>query len=219
MSFPGLAPQAVYLCLVCIVTRVLQGPPAWFWKDVVSAGPQEHWPPSWGLRHRRLIYPGAFHVWGLLLLFTLFIHVFKAVGGRIGLKSETQNLQVCRWEVACHRRHRVCARPVPSRTWPWALWAHRPELVRASSLGMLALQTPPLPASSGTHGEGPRNSGPFQFRAAGKTPGAPCLSGQQGGCPGRGMRCGLGRPVRRGAQRGLWGQGVMGEHFWQHIPC
>ena len=30
------------------------------------------------------------------------IHVFKAVGGRIGLKSETQNLQVCGWEVACH---------------------------------------------------------------------------------------------------------------------
>lgn len=167
MGFPGLAPQAVYLCLVCIVTRVLQGPRV-VWKGVVSTGPQEHWPLSWGLRHRRLVYPGAFHVWGLFLLFTIFIHVFKALGGRIGLKSETQNLQVCGWEVACRRRHRMCPRPVPSRTWPWALRACRPELVRASSLGMLGLQTPPLPASSRTHGEGPRNSGPFQFRAAGR---------------------------------------------------
>lgn len=112
--------------------------------------------------------PGSFSCVGVIFVIYLFIHVFKAAGGRIRLKSETQNLQVCGWEVACHWCHPVGARLVPSRTWPWALRARRPELVRASSLGMLGLQTPPLPASSRTCGEGPRNSRPFQFRAAGK---------------------------------------------------
>jgi len=125
--------------------------------------------------------PGSFSRVGIIFVIYVFIHVFKAVGGRIGLKSETQNLQVCGWEVARHgaalcvrvggglpRCRPVCPRPVPSRTWPWALRARRLELVRASSLGMLGLQTPPLPASSGNRGEGPRNSRPFQFRAAGK---------------------------------------------------
>lgn len=81
MGFPGLVPQAVCSCLVCIVTCVLQGPCV-VWKDIVSAGPRERWPPSWGLRHRRLVYPGAFHVWGLFLLFTyLFTYLKLREGG------------------------------------------------------------------------------------------------------------------------------------------
>lgn len=187
MGFPGLAPQAVYLCLVCIVTRVLQGPRV-VWKGVVSTGPQEHWPLSWGLRHRWLVYPGAFHVWGLFLLFTIFIHVFKALGGRIGLKSETQNLQVCGWEVACRRRHRVCPRPVPSRTWPWALRACRPELLRASSGDAGAADATP-PCFLQDPQRRPQKLRPFPVSCCRKTPGASCLSGQQGGRPGRGMRC------------------------------
>lgn len=43
-GFPGLAPQAVYLCLVCLVTRVLRGPGV-DWKDIESAGPRERQPP------------------------------------------------------------------------------------------------------------------------------------------------------------------------------
>lgn len=83
MGFPGLAPQAVYSCLVCIVTCVLQGPRV-VWKGVVSAGPREHWPPSWGLRHRQLVYPGAFHVWGLFLLFTYLFTYLKLWEGGSG---------------------------------------------------------------------------------------------------------------------------------------
>lgn len=91
-GFPGLTPQTVYSCLVCIVTCVLR----------VSRGGLEGRCISRSLRapapfpelcHQRLLpqSESGRRAFSCGALFLLFICVFKAVQGQLGLQSGIQN--------------------------------------------------------------------------------------------------------------------------------